>query len=48
MPPRDDLAGTEIYSFECESGGNTPADGRDHRPRAVKDIEHAVFAATAG
>lgn len=47
---RGEVAGVAVYGFECE-----PAQAeallemaRDHCPPAVKDIEHAIFAATAG
>jgi len=46
----DEVAGVAVYGFEYE-----PAQAealldmaRDHCPPAVKDIEHAIFAATAG
>jgi hypothetical protein len=47
---RKDLAGIEIYSFESEppQAETLLQIARDHYPRAVKDIEHAIFAATAG
>jgi hypothetical protein len=47
---RKELADVAIYSFECEAAEaeNLLAMARDHCPPAVKDIEHAIFAATAG
>jgi hypothetical protein len=52
---REDLAGVEIYSFECEPlNANRPWTekllqmAREHCSPAVNDIEHAIFAATAG
>jgi hypothetical protein len=47
---RKEIAGVAVYGFQCE-----PPDAeallemaRNHCPPAVKDIEHAIFAATAG
>ena len=47
---RNELAGIAVYSFECDLEQATELLGmaRDHCPPAVKDIEHAIFAATAG
>ena len=43
---RKDLAGIEIYSFGV--GGNPSADGARPISLAVRYIEHAIFATTAG
>ena len=47
---RKDLAGVEIYSFECEPPQAEKLLQMAHArcSQAVKDIEHAIFAATAG
>jgi hypothetical protein len=47
---RNELAGVGVYSFECDLQQATELleMARDHCPPAVKDIEHAIFAATAG
>jgi len=47
---RNELAQIAVYSFECDLEQATELLGmaRDHCPPAVKDIEHAIFAATAG
>jgi hypothetical protein len=47
---RKEFADVAVYSFECEAAEaeNLRAMARDHCPPAVKDIEHAIFAATAG
>jgi hypothetical protein len=47
---RDEVAGVVVYGFECEvAQAEALLDmARDHCPPAVKDIEHAIFAATAG
>ena len=47
---RDEIAGVGVYGFECEvAEAEALLDmARDHCPPAVKDIEHAIFAATAG
>ena len=47
---RNEVAGVAIYRFECDVQQATALleMARDHCPPAVKDIEHAIFAATAG
>lgn len=47
---RKELAGIGVYAFECDLKQATELleMARDHCPPAVKDIEHAIFAATAG
>jgi hypothetical protein len=47
---RNELAGVTVYSFECDlqQAAELLEMARDHCPPAVKDIEHAIFAATAG
>ena len=47
---RTEVAGVTVYVFECEPRqAEVLLDmARDHCPPAVKDIEHAIFAATAG
>ena len=47
---RNELAGIGVYSFECDlkQARELLEMARDHCPPAVKDIEHAIFAATAG
>ena len=47
---QNELAGVTLYSFECDLLEATELleMTRDHCPPAVKDIEHAIFAATAG
>jgi hypothetical protein len=47
---RNELAGIAVYSFECdlEQATELLEMARSHCPPAVKDIEHAIFAATAG
>ena len=47
---RNELAGVGVYAFECDVKQATELleMARDHCPPAVKDIEHAIFAATAG
>ena len=47
---RTEVAGVTVYVFECEpQQAEVLLDmARDHCPPAVKDIEHAIFAATAG
>lgn len=47
---RKELAGVGVYVFECDvrQAEELLAMARDHCPPAVKDIEHAIFAATAG
>jgi hypothetical protein len=47
---RKELAGVAVYAFECEpeQAEALLEMARDHCPPAVKDIEHAIFAATAG
>ena len=48
--PRKELAGVYVYSFECEppQAETLLEMARGHCSPAVKDIEHAIFAATAG
>jgi hypothetical protein len=49
MPPRKDLARVEIYSFEYRPRQKSYYNWRASVVSpAVKDIEHAIFAATAG
>jgi hypothetical protein len=47
---RNELAGIGVYAFECDVKQATELleMARDHCPPAVKDTEHAIFAATAG
>lgn len=47
---RNELAGIDVYSFDCDLQQATELlqMPRDHCPSAVKDIEHPIFAATAG
>jgi hypothetical protein len=47
---RKELAGVAVYAFELDGEQATELleMARDHCPPAVKDIEHAIFAATAG
>jgi hypothetical protein len=47
---RNELAGVAVYAFECDVQQATALleVTRDHCPPAVKDIEHAIFATTAG
>jgi hypothetical protein len=47
---RNDVGGVAVYGFECDVQQATALleMARDHCPPAVKDIEHAIFAATAG
>ena len=47
---QNELAGVTLYSFECDLPEATELleMTRDHCPPALKDIEHAIFAATAG
>ena len=47
---RKEFADAAVSSFECEAAEaeNLLAMARNHCPPAVKDIEHAIFAATAG
>lgn len=45
---RNEVAEVSVYSFECEPQQALLNMARDHCPPAVKDIEHAIFAATAG
>jgi hypothetical protein len=47
---RKELAGIGVYAFECDVTQATELleMARDHYPPAVKDIEHAIFAVTAG
>jgi hypothetical protein len=46
---RNEVAGVSVYSFECEpqQAEALLEMARDHCPPAVKNIEHAIFAATA-
>ncbi|HEV8725228.1 MAG TPA: hypothetical protein VGW77_31820 [Candidatus Binatia bacterium] len=47
---RNEVAGVSVYAFECEPQHAEALleMARDHCPPAVKDIEHAIFVATAG
>jgi hypothetical protein len=47
---RNEIAGVAVYAFECEpqQAESLLEMARNHCPPAVKDIEHAIFAATAG
>jgi hypothetical protein len=47
---RNEIAGVAVYAFECDvQQANALLEmARNHCPPAVKDIEHAIFAATAG
>jgi hypothetical protein len=47
---RNEVAGVVVYGFECDVHQATALleMAGDHCPPAVKDIEHAIFAATAG
>jgi hypothetical protein len=47
---RREIAGVAIYAFECDvqQANELLEMARNHCPPAVKDIEHAIFAATAG
>ncbi len=47
---RNEIARVAVYAFECEpQEAETLLEmARHHCPSAVKDIEHAIFAATAG
>jgi hypothetical protein len=47
---RNEVAGVAVYAFECEpqQAEELFEMARNHCPPAVKDIEHAIFAATAG
>jgi hypothetical protein len=47
---RNEVAGVAVYTFECnvQQAEALLEMARDHCPPAVKDIEHAIFAATAG
>jgi hypothetical protein len=47
---RNDVAEVSVYEFECEvpQAEALLEMARNHCPAAVKDIEHAIFAATAG
>ena len=47
---RNEIAGVAVYTFECEpqEAEALLEMARDHCSPAVKDIEHAIFAATAG
>jgi hypothetical protein len=46
---RNELNGIAVYAFECDlkQAAELLEMARDHCPPAVKDIEHAIFAATA-
>jgi hypothetical protein len=45
-----EVAGVTVYTFACDvrQAESLLEMARDHCPPAVKDIEHAIFAATAG
>ena len=47
---RNELTGVTVYSFEYDLQQATELleMARGHCPPAVKDIEHPIFAATAG
>jgi hypothetical protein len=47
---RNELAGVGVYAFKCDVTQATELleMARGHCPPAVKDIEQAIFAATAG
>ena len=47
---RKELAGVAVYAFDLNGDQATELleMARGHCPPAVKDIEHAIFAATAG
>jgi hypothetical protein len=47
---RNEIAGVAVYAFECDvqQANELLEMARNHCPPAVKDIEHAIFAATAG
>jgi hypothetical protein len=47
---RNEIAGVAVYAFACdvEQANELLETARNHCPPAVKDIEHAIFAATAG
>ena len=47
---RKEVAGVAVYAFECNGEQATELldMARGHCPPAVKDIEHAIFVATAG
>ena len=47
---RNEVAGVAVYAFECDvrQANELLEMARNHCPPAVKDIEHAIFAATAG
>ena len=47
---RNEIAGVVVYGFQCDvqQANELSEMARNHCPPAVKDIEHAIFAATAG
>jgi hypothetical protein len=47
---RNEIAGVTVYAFQCDvqQANELLEMARNHCPPAVKDIEHAIFAATAG
>jgi hypothetical protein len=47
---RKEIEDVVVYRFECEppQAETLLEMARNHCPPAVKDIEHAIFAATAG
>ncbi len=47
---RTEIAGVAVYAFACDvqQANELLETARNHCPPAVKDIEHAIFAATAG
>jgi hypothetical protein len=47
---RNEIAGVAVYAFECnvQQANEFLDTARNHCPPAVTDIEHAIFAATAG
>ena len=47
---RNEIAGVAVYAFQCDvqQANELLEMARNHCPPAVKDIEHAIFAATAG
>lgn len=48
-PTREELAGVGVSAFECDvrQAEELSAMARGHCPPAVKEIEQAIFAATA-
>ena len=47
---RNEIAGVAVYAFQCDvqQANELLEMAHNHCPPAVKDIEHAIFAATAG